>query len=520
MKCTTFWSIIILDFARYLGASVVRLKKNLPEGWKSVYVCDYFKCDDQYHEGLKLKRTNGRKIQVEFLPPISKDPRDRVGKEKRRSPFLKSTGTHDPLEAVTEAIKIQTEFFSSGGQEAQKIRVEKQYSLNKYWEIFFRKYCEDAELKRNAKRNIRDTRNLWQGEGWGIKHQPFAQKSIDLIDANDLENYWRALDKRGMQNTPQNDMSGQKASIKTLLNKLIKTARASDKNRFGNLPDLIYPPIKKWKIKEEVEYFTRKEWDKLNETVIKLSGGHAQELLTPKQYEELSFNTRDRLKGHRNWVDLYDAMQCMWFFYLRAEDMPRLKSEWLHWNEELKFHQFYLEILKGNRIQGHTSDPYRICVPACERIKTRRPKGFIVFPMYERDESNPEDNQTLETCNYLLQHAVKVAGIKKRKGMTFTNIRHTAFFLMVSENREMFITDSEIETFAKNGHTSLDQFRDTYINKIDAKNLGKKVRKKTKDQVTKYELLKPDALVKNREAFVDLILSKMPERMRKPEEED
>ena len=187
-----------------------------------------------------------------------------------------------------------------------------------------------------------------------------------------------------------------------------------------------------------------------------------------------------------------------------------LESVWL--NEELKFHQFYLEILKGNRIQGHTSDPYRICVPACERIKTRRPKGFIVFPMYERDESNPEDNQTLETCNYLLQHAVKVAGIKKRKGMTFTNIRHTAFFLMVSENREMFITDSEIETFAKNGHTSLDQFRDTYINKIDAKNLGKKVRKKTKDQVTKYELLKPDALVKNREAFVDLILSKMPER--------
>ena len=125
MKCTTFWSIIILDFARYLGASVVRLKKNLPEGWKSVYVCDYFKCDDQYHEGLKLKRTNGRKIQVEFLPPISKDPRDRVGKEKRRSPFMKSTGTHDPVEAVTEAIKIQTEFFSIGGQKAQKIRIGK-----------------------------------------------------------------------------------------------------------------------------------------------------------------------------------------------------------------------------------------------------------------------------------------------------------------------------------------------------------------------------------------------------------
>ena len=487
MQCTTYPSIIFLEFVRDLGKSVVRIKKKLPEGWKSVYVCEYFKCDDPYHEGLKLKRTNGRKIQCEFLPPITKDSRDRVGKEKRRSPYLKSTGTHDPVEAVTEAIKIQTDFFSHGTQEAQKKRVEQQYSLSKYWEIYFKKFCEKAETKRNSKRRIRDEKNLWTGEGWGIMHQPFANKSVDKVDANDLDDYWIALDKRGLTRNPPTDMSGQKKSLKTLLNKLMKTARATDKNKFGNLQDLIFPTIHQWSTKDEVEYFTRDEWDALCHQIIDLSGGYAQQKLLPKEYESLSFDRRDRKKGHRNWVDLYDAMMCMWFYHLRAEDMPRLRAEWMTFNEESKSWQFYLEILKGNR-QKHISNSFRPCNPTFNRIYWRRPSGYIVFPMYERDASNPEDNQVLETCNFLLQYAVEKAGIKKRQNMTFTNIRHTAFYLMVKENREMFITDGEIETFAKNGHTSLEEFRDTYINKVDAEGLVAKVRKKTKKDMSNWEL--------------------------------
>tara|TARA_Y100001933_G_scaffold207069_1_gene210133 strand:- start:62 stop:475 length:414 start_codon:yes stop_codon:yes gene_type:complete len=108
--------------------------------------------------------------------------------------------------------------------------------------------------------------------------------------------------------------------------------------------------------------------------------------------------------------------------------------------------------------------------------------------MYERDTSNPENNQVLETCNYLLQYAVEKAGIKKRQSMTFTNIRHTAFYLMVKENRNEFITDGEIETFARNGHTSLIPFRDTYINKVDAEGLVAKVRKRTMNDASNWEL--------------------------------
>ena len=487
MQCTTYPSIIFLEFVRDLGKSVVRIKKKLPEDWKSVYVCEYFKCDDPYHEGLKLKRTNGRKIQCEFLPPITKDPRVRVGKEKRRTPYLKSTGTYDPVEAVTEAIKIQADFFSHGTQEAQRKRVEQKYSLSKYWEIYFKKFCEKAETKRNSKRRIRDEKNLWTGEGWGIMHQPFANKSVEKIDANDLDDYWIVLDKRGANKNPPTDMSGQKKSLKTLLNKLIKTARATDKNKFGNLPDLIFPTIHQWSTKDEVEYFTREEWDKLCHTVIDLSGGNAQQKLLPKQYDSLSFDRRDRTKGHRNWVDLYDAMMCMWFYHLRAEDMPRLRAEWMTYNQEDRSWQFYLEILKGNR-QKHISNSFRPCTMTFTRMHQRRPDGYIVFPMYERDTSNPENNQVLETCNYLLQYAVEKAGIKKRQSMTFTNIRHTAFYLMVKENRNEFITDGEIETFARNGHTSLDQFRDTYINKVDAEGLVAKVRKRTMKDSSNWEL--------------------------------
>ena len=51
--------------------------------------------------------------------------------------------------------------------------------------------------------------------------------------------------------------------------------------------------------------------------------------------------------------------------------------------------------------------------------------------------------------------------------MTMTNIRHTAFYLTIQENPELFNTESKLKTFAENGHTSADMLRETYINKID-----------------------------------------------------
>ena len=133
----------------------------------------------------------------------------------------------------------------------------------------------------------------WQGEGYGIKHQPFASKNVEDIDYNDLDDYWRVLDVRGANLAVPCDMAGQKKQIKTLLNKLIKTARLNDKDRYGKLPDLVYPEIRKSLGVHEAEVFTRQEWDLLLKTVCELSGGKCQAYLTNEEYMSLPFDKGD-----------------------------------------------------------------------------------------------------------------------------------------------------------------------------------------------------------------------------------
>ena len=57
---------------------------------------------------------------------------------------------------------------------------------------------------------MRNQKLYWQGEGYGIKHQPFASKNVEDIDYNDLDDYWRVLDVRGANLTVPCDMAGQK----------------------------------------------------------------------------------------------------------------------------------------------------------------------------------------------------------------------------------------------------------------------------------------------------------------------
>ena len=91
------------------------------------------------------------------------------------------------------------------------------------------------------------------------------KKNIEDVDYNDLNDYWRFLDERGANLNEPKDMAGQKKQIKTLLNKLIKTARITDKEKYGNLPDLVYPIIHKTLGTEEVEVLQRDEWNLLLE---------------------------------------------------------------------------------------------------------------------------------------------------------------------------------------------------------------------------------------------------------------
>tara|TARA_Y100001968_G_scaffold322046_1_gene357458 strand:- start:673 stop:2106 length:1434 start_codon:yes stop_codon:yes gene_type:complete len=457
-----------------------KLKKKLPINWgtdkcsiKTIYIRDYFKVEGaSYTDDLRLRHDPNRaSLQAEWSIP--KLPADKRSKTKRES-----TGTNDVMLAVQNAIEKQNHYLINGDLRKRVEQINKKYTLERYWNLWFDRFCKDNELKRNGKNNIRNQKLYWQGEGYGIKHQPFASKNVDDIDYNDLDDYWRVLDVRGANLTVPCDMAGQKKQIKTLLNKLIKTARLNDKDRYGKLPDLVYPEIRKSLGVHEAEVFTRQEWDLLLKTVCELSGGKCQAYLTNEEYMSLPFDKGDSKKGQRNWVDLYDAMQLLFFFHLRSEDMPRLERDWIYKDEHEYY--LYLEVVKGDRVDRHKSISFRDNGDnVLTRIK-RRKKGFLLFSenyLTGRETKNYADSQVIEKLNSLLQYAVAKCGIKKRGNMTLTNIRHTAFYLLIKEYPDSFRTPSDLTTLGYYGFSSEKMLRERYVNKIQRESLARSVRK-------------------------------------------
>ena len=61
--------------------------------------------------------------------------------------------------------------------------------------------------------------------------------------------------------------------------------------------------------------------------MVKLSEGKARKDLSVSEYQDLQFSKANN-QNQRNWVNLYDCLNLMWFFYLRPEDLPRIKTEW------------------------------------------------------------------------------------------------------------------------------------------------------------------------------------------------
>ena len=72
----------------------------------------------------------------------------------------------------------------------------------------------------NSERTKRDTLNRWNGEGWGIAEQKWSKKSVEDINALDLDSYFKLLDKRG--NGKKGSMAKVKEAQKSLLKHLIK----------------------------------------------------------------------------------------------------------------------------------------------------------------------------------------------------------------------------------------------------------------------------------------------------------
>jgi hypothetical protein len=405
---------------------------------------------------------NSKLLWCRWLPTEEEDTREFQGRtnggQGKRKSLEGTTGFEDPFHAGKAAITWCIEQRKQLQALGEEKKYQSKHSLQHYWGVWWNA-CQDSD---KSPRGKKEQLGRWQGKGWGIGEQKWSHKSIDEVNALDLEDYFKLLDAR-------RSGAKQKEGQRTLLNHLNKAGRKD----FPLLPPFIFPKISKQKT--EVENFSKEEWDQICNKVIELSGGVANKTLTLKQYESLELSPKNKF-NQRHWVDFYDCLMLMWFFYLRAEDMPRLKSEWfIDQGDEVRL---YLEETKGDRSKHQTfhyrPDGHRFW----KRMDRRRPKGYLAFPLYSRVEGNEQMSNVKEMLNLMLKRVVDLCHIKKRK-VVWTVVRHTAFTLTLEEMPELGVPPA-IDTFASNGHTSAQMLRDTYLYKIEREQTAKRAQKKIK----------------------------------------
>ena len=447
--------------------------KSLPAKWKRINVHDNraalgVGARISYPNNLYLKKqTNSPNLFADWLPHEEEDPRE-VPKGKKRRAFSYSTGTENPRNAAQSAIAWVVEKQKELVENKDQLVEKKENSLSKYWDEYYQRECRTRLNRRNFKRWKREELLKWEAEEYGIKNQKWSHFSVDLIGRSDFDDYFALLEGRAKKANGGNG-SGMKAQQKTLINKLFVLA---ERDFLGHsFPS--FPPISKQK--KQVRHLTNDEWKILIRTVFELGEGKEAITWSPQEYDQLDWTPNNRLNV-RNWVDLWDALNLQWYFYLRAEDMYRLKSEWFKEDDGVWFCD--LETTKKDRPIHRTTHYRADAAKFMKRLKKRKNSGYLIFPHLERPEDNEGESHVLETLNYLLKEAMKV-GLPEfpLDGLVWTTIRHTAFRLTLEEVPSLGIPP-EINAFADNGHTSAQQLRETYLRFIELERTATKARLK------------------------------------------
>ena len=419
-----------------------------------------------YPSNLILKRTkNTNNLYAHFLPEEKLDVRPFAGRSSsgtgKRITISKSMRTDDPMEAANKAIKWAAEKID----EMRILQIKPDHTLRYYWNNWFATQCQERESKRNFDRWKRDTRAKWEGEGYGIKHQDWAQKDIGNITSKDFKNYFALLTKRGKTK----NASGIKEQQKTLINHLFNEARDTNNEK---LVTPKFPTIGR-QVKQ-VNHFTHEQWQLILKAVIDKSGGIAQELLSKEEYTNLDYS-RYKDEIQRNWVDLYDALCVEWFFYLRAEDMVRIKTDWFTNIDDN--YVCLLETTKKDRPIHRTHSFRDGANDCCKRILSRKPSGYLVFPDKIRPANSEASSNVLRKLNKLLKIIIsETIPDFPMEDRRFTTIRHTAFRLTLEDDPSLGGA-GKINSFAYNGHTSVKQLHDTYLRHIDPQKHAEESRK-------------------------------------------
>ena len=420
---------------------------------------------------LRIKRIfNSDNLQAQFLPEIEDDYRPYAGRcregKGKRIVMQKSMRTDDLFEAAKRAVNWVQEI-EKKGRDAKELKRGAAQSLIHYWNIYFEKEKKVRENERNFVRWCREELLKWQAKDYGIAQQDFAKVRADRINRKDFEDYFDLLEIRARKNNGSNG-SGIKGQQKTLIRKLLAIAETDFVGHsFPNFPKI----SKEYK---QVTHLDHKSWDILNRHIFELGDGKDAVCYKPEDYQALPFNNFNR-KNVRNWVDVYDAINLQWYFYLRAEDMYRIKGEWF---KEMDDGSFYcdLETTKKDRPKHRTTHYRPDATSFMKRLLQRKPTGYLILPHLERPIGNEADSSVLPTLNFLLKAAMEGSLPNVSSNARYwTTLRHTAFRLTLEENKALGVPP-EINAFAENGHTSADQLRKTYLRFIDQEGTALKSR--------------------------------------------
>ena len=404
------------------------------------------------------RRTHTPILYASWLPPEEDDPRPKTGKKRRA--FQKSTGSDIPRQAALTSIywvkEKQRELVDLVRKKEEEI-TEK--SLADYWEIHLPDFIESKKNRNSFEKLVRDEKNKWNSPTYGLSKEEFAHKNVDLISRKDYESYFKTLS------------IGMQSQQKTLIKKLIEIAESDFiGHQFPSFPTITKPQ------KQQVKHFQRDEWEKLMGCINQLSGGFARENLSIEQYKELEYKQSNR-KNHRNWVDLFDAIWVQYYWFLRSQDMEKLKIEWFR--DESEHYEYVLtnQDPKSRRKIVETRNINPEGYKFFKRLLNRREeKGYLIFPHLERPVGNEADSSVLPTLNFLLKAAMEGSLPNVSSNARYwTTLRHTAFRLTLEENKALGVPP-EINAFAENGHTSADQLRKTYLRFIDQEGTALKSR--------------------------------------------
>jgi hypothetical protein len=430
-----------------------------------------------YPAELVIKRqSNSPHIYASWLPPVELDDREATERKKRRE-IQATTKTNDPHESARKAIHWAIKLEEILRNQKEQSKEDSQNSLHHFWEILKKELIQGLSKKRNSERRIKDEINKFEGDAYGIGKQEWSKKNIEEVNYKDLFDYWTLLDDRA---TTTNDMSETKRQQRAMINKLFETARH---NGHHTLRNPTYPTILKSVSQQIPGYLDEKAWEKLIVNIIALSGENAKKDLSECEYLALS-NTPNKLgTSQRDFVDLYDALYLMWFWYLRAEDLPRIQAQDFHLDEhdpnDIKV-KLAMPELKGYRDAYPTHNWRPDAVTFFKRMKKRRPSGYIIAPHKKRITRSENSSQVKKFLNNRLKYALEASGLPKTdeygKSITMHNVRHTTFMLAFLEWEKLRTDEDTLSDFARNANTSKERLRETYLNHIGRNESGKSAR--------------------------------------------